>query len=214
MPAARSAGPSLCRRIILVEVVLAIALLALVPVAGRMLYTEDPLQKSDVLLVLAGEPAERWLEAFDLQRDGYAPRIVLSAGYRDSSVAMLDAKGIHIPSEGEIAQAALFKMGLSNRTVTVMPGFPDNTADEAQMFRRDALVHHWTSVIVVTSKLHTRRARFAFRRELAGTGVRVLVRASRYDDDNPNWWWTKRRTIRGVVYELPKLVAYGLGLGA
>ena len=191
-----------------------LVVLALVPFAGRMLYHEDAIDKSDVLFVLAGEPARRWLEACDLQREGYAPRIILSAGYRDTAVVALERSGVHIPSEGELAQWALLKLGVPETTVIVMPGFPDNTADEGRLFRNEALEHHWRSVIVVTSRLHTRRAGFAIRRELAGTGIRVLVRASRYDDDNPNVWWTKRRTIRAVLYELPKLIAYSLGLGA
>ncbi len=214
MSAASADRSTLCRRILLVEVAIVLVLLALVPFAGRILYHEDPIQKSDVLFVLAGEPAERWLEALDLQRDGYAPRIVLSAGFRDAAVVALEQKHVHIPTEGEVARAALLQLGLPATAVSVMPGFPDNTAEEGHLFRDEALQNHWHSVIVVTSKLHTRRAGLAIRRELSGTGIRVLVRASRYDDNNPNVWWTKRRTLRDVLYEFPKLIAYELGAGA
>jgi uncharacterized SAM-binding protein YcdF (DUF218 family) len=214
MPDADRDRSLLCRRALLVEVVIAIVLLAIVPFAGRMLYHQDAIEKADVLFVLAGEPAQRWLEAYDLQREGYAPRIVLSAGYREPAVDALERRGVHIPSEGELARDALIALGAPQGSVSVMPGFPDNTADEGRLFRIEARANHWTSVIVVTSKLHTRRAGFAIRRELGDTNIRVLVRASRYDDDNPSVWWMKRRTIRTVLYEFPKLVAYGLGLGA
>lgn len=214
MPAAGFDRSTLCRRIVLLELSILLLLVMLVPFAGRLLYREDPIQKSDVLFVPAGEPAKRWLEAYDLHRQGIAPEIVLSAGRRDSAVVALERASVHLPSEGELARAALIELGVSQSAVVVMPGFPDNTADEGRVFRSEAIRHRWTSVIVVTSKLHTRRAGLAIRRELAGTNVRVLVRASRYDDDDERVWWTKRRTIRTVLFELPKLVAYELGLGA
>ena len=74
--------------------------------------------------------------------------------------------------------------------------------------------NRWHRLIIVTSKYHVRRARFALRRELAGTGVEVEVRGSRYDDVNPDRWWTRRADWRWVLSEGGKLVAYELGLGA
>ena len=52
------------------------------------------------------------------------------------------------------------------------------------------------------------------RRELDGTSIRIVVRPTRYDDTDPARWWQRRRTIRDVMTELPKLVAYLLGLGS
>jgi uncharacterized SAM-binding protein YcdF (DUF218 family) len=68
-------------------------------------------------------------------------------------------------------------------------------------------------VIVVTSKLHTRRAAFAMRRAIEGTPVRIVMRSSRYDEDDPSRWWRRRSSIRNVMHEVPALVAYLLGLG-
>jgi uncharacterized SAM-binding protein YcdF (DUF218 family) len=96
----------------------------------------------------------------------------------------------------------------------VVPGRPDNTAEEADQLRDVALARGWRTVIVVTSKLHTRRSSVALRRSFRDTPVRIVMRATRYDDDDPARWWRKRRTIRNVVYEFPKLVAYLIGLGA
>ena len=69
-------------------------------------------------------------------------------------------------------------------------------------------------MIVVSSRYHLRRARFAFRRELDDTGVEVVMRGSRYDTVNPERWWTTRSDLRWMLSEGPKLVAYLLGLGA
>ena len=73
--------------------------------------------------------------------------------------------------------------------------------------------HHWRRVIIVTSKYHTRRAAFAFRRGLEGTGAEVVMRASRYDSSDPARWWRNRSDFRFASSEWQKLIAYRLGLG-
>lgn len=192
---------------------LLVALVALLPFAGRLLYREDPLERADAVFALAGERVIRWLEASELLREGWAPRVVLGAGYRDVAERSLIDRGVVIASEGEVARSAMLQLGHRADAVEVLPGFPDNTAAEGQLLRAHALARRWTTIIVVTSKLHTRRAGFAIEHAMAGTGVKIIVRSSRYDDDNPTWWWMKRRTLRTVLAELPRLIAYVLGLG-
>jgi uncharacterized SAM-binding protein YcdF (DUF218 family) len=202
----------IARRILLIQLVCLLALLALTPFAGRALYREDPLENADAVFVLAGERVTRWLEAHTLVREGRAALIVLSGGYREALERGLIARGVRIPSEGDVARAALIQLGHAPQEVEVLEP-SDNTAAEGMLLRREALARRWSRVIVVTSKLHTRRAGFAMRRALEGTNVRVIVRASRFDEDDPARYWRKRRTIRMMLTEFPKLVAYLLGLG-
>jgi uncharacterized SAM-binding protein YcdF (DUF218 family) len=212
----RSGSPqgraAVCRRILLIELLLVLAALAAAPFAGRLAYAEDPLAPGDAILALAGEHTVRWLEAGDLRNEGWAPKILLSAGYRERAERELSRRGIRIPSEGEVARDALLQMGHPEDSVEVMPGYPDNTAAEGVLLREKALSHAWSQVIVVTSKLHSRRAGFAIRRELRGSGVTIIMRTSRHDDDDPARWWTKRRTARMLLSELPKLLAYLVGM--
>jgi uncharacterized SAM-binding protein YcdF (DUF218 family) len=98
--------------------------------------------------------------------------------------------------------------------IVVLPGRPDSTAAEASALRDYALGHRWHRVIVVTSKLHTRRAAFAMRRAVADTPIRIVMRSTRYDEDEPARWWRRRGTVRRVMYEVAALVAYLFGLGA
>lgn len=203
---------AVCRHILLLQFIVLLVLLSAAPFAGRLAYAEDPLAPADAILVLAGERTVRWREAADLRREGWAPRIVLSAGYRERAEQELVAGGIRIPSEGEVARDALLQMGHPADSVEVLPGFPDNTAAEGVLLREMASRRGWSRVIVVTSKLHSRRAGFAVRREMEGTGVAILMRASRHDDDEPSRWWTKRRTTRMLWNELPKLAAYIVGV--
>lgn len=203
---------SICRGLLVAQLALLAFVLCALPFAGRLLSHEDALQRSDAVFVLAGSRIVRWLEASDLVNEGWAPEIALGGGYRESLEKSLLARGVRIPSEGEVARGALIQLGHPPERVRIL-GYTDNTAEEARMLQREAAVRHWSRVIVVTSRLHTRRAGLAMRRAFAGTQTEIIMRASRYDDDDPAHYWRKRRTMRSLMSELPKLVAYWIGLG-
>ena len=198
--------------------VLALLLLAaagagwLVVSGGTYLHHEDPLQKADAIFVLGGARAERWLEAYELYRDGYAPIILLSPERPEAAEALVRSRGITFPSTPELQRAALVQLGVPAAAVLIGPGTVDNTAQEAELLRAIAGERHWRRAIVVTAKLHTRRAGFAMRRGVQGTGMEIVMRASRYDAAQPGRWWRSRPDIRFGASEWIKLVLYRLGL--
>jgi uncharacterized SAM-binding protein YcdF (DUF218 family) len=181
---------------------------------GRFLAHEDPLQKADAIVVLAGSLMERPLEAADLYIAGWAPRIVMTYGPSDPAVAALATRGVILPSEEDLARDALIKAGVPPAAFIVPARRHDNTAQEAQTISGLVREHGWRRVIVVSSKFHLRRAGFAFRRELGDTSVEVLMHGSRYDEANPARWWASRSDLRWMLSEGPKLIAYVLGLSA
>jgi uncharacterized SAM-binding protein YcdF (DUF218 family) len=191
----------------------AVGLICFLPFAGRFLVLEDPLVKTDALVVLAGARAERWLEAVDLYREGWAALIVLSPGRNDRVEEDIRRRGIYFPPEAELVRNAIMQLGVPAAAVSIVPASLDNTADEAAAIRQLAAASGWRSLTIVTSKYHSRRTRFAFAREFDDTPVRIVVRTSRYDDANPARWWRDRDDLRLVTSELQKLVAYRLGLG-
>jgi uncharacterized SAM-binding protein YcdF (DUF218 family) len=198
------------------RVLVAAAVLAAIlflPFAGRFLSRADALQHADVIMVLGGERIERWLEAVDLYKDGWAPAILISPGRVSPLEVQLLARGVRYPREGDLAHDAVLALGVPADKVTLPPGGVDNTAAEAALLRNTYPPGSIRRVIVVTSNYHVRRAGYAFRRELAPAGVEVIVRASRYDGATPARWWTRRQDIRFIMSELPKLAAYLAGLG-
>jgi uncharacterized SAM-binding protein YcdF (DUF218 family) len=190
-----------------------VAAILFLPFAGRFLSRTDPLQHADVIMVLAGARIERWLEAVDLYKEGWAPNILISPGQVSPLEVQLLARGVRYPREGDLAHDAVLALGVPADKVTLPPGGVDNTAAEAALLRTTYPPRSIRRVIVVTSSYHVRRAGYAFRRELGPAGVEVLVRASRYDEATPARWWTRRQDIRFIMSELPKLAAYLAGLG-
>lgn len=189
------------------------ALLCFLPFAGRYLVVQQPLERSDAIVVLAGARVERWLEAVDLFRAGWAPRIVLSRGRIESAEVRLQEMGIRFPADADLVRDAMVQMKVPADAITVLPESLDNTAQEAVAVRRMATASGWSRIIVVTSKYHSRRAGYAFAREFRGAPVRVVMRSTDYDTAVPSRWWTTRQDFRYVTSELQKLAAYRLGLG-
>ena len=192
-----------------VLVLLILAAVAL-PRLGGWLVVEDPLAKADAIYVLGGTRFERPLEAVDLYKAGWAPTIVLVQQVADWGELWLDEQGIKVASELQIQVELLERLGVPATAIEVL-GPQSSTADEADALLVTMRNHGWSSVIVVTSKQHTRRAGLSMRR-VVSEGVKVTVRASRYDRADVNRWWTNRSTLRFTLFETQRLAAYWLGL--
>ena len=198
--------------IVAVAAILSVASVWLGRHAGAWLVDEDPLAKSDAILVLAGTRLERPLEAADVFRQGWAPLIVMTDEAHEPAERLFDARGLHYPTKIVLARDILVKVGIPASAILLLQGENDSTAQESRSLRRLALERQWNRVIVITSKLHTRRAAYAIRREFAGLGVDVRLRASRYDRTDPQHWWADRATMRFMLLEWEKLFFYRLHL--
>jgi uncharacterized SAM-binding protein YcdF (DUF218 family) len=216
VPPTRIRAGGLLRRI-LVILVLAGAAFGVYAFAqlGPFLTREDPLAKADAIFVFAGTRMMRPLEAADLYLEGYAPHLVMTRDLQEETAFKdLVGRGHHFARDVERARELFLSWGIPRAAILIPDRLHDSTAAEAITLRELATQYGWRRVIAVTSKYHLRRAAFATRRELRGTGVEVIMRASRYDPMRPERWWTRRAEIRWVASELPKLAAYFLGLGA
>lgn len=182
------------------------------PRLGRWLVAEDALAPADVIFVLGGTYLERPLEAVDLYREGWAPTILLSREVVDYGEAALRARGVDVPNAADLQRQIMARLGVPASAIVVLPE-QTSTADESDALLAAARQHGWRRAIVVTSKQHTRRAGLAMRRKLAGTGVAVIVRASRYDGSDVEGWWRHRPTLRFTLFEWQRLLAYWLGIG-
>ncbi len=180
---------------------------------GSFLASEDELVKADAIFLFAGSQAERPLEAADLFQAGYAPVIVLTRPTEEPAVELLVKRGIVLPTRFSLMREVLDKLGIPDAAVVVPDRVHDNTAQEADTLRDLALSRGWRRVILVSSKYHLRRVRMASRRALRGTNVEVVLHASRYDPATPSRWWRHRSDLRQLLWEVPKVIGYAVGVG-
>jgi uncharacterized SAM-binding protein YcdF (DUF218 family) len=178
------------------------------PRLGSWLVAEDPLQKSDVIYVLGGSRMERPLEAADLYAEGWAPRVLLSRQLRDGGELALHARGISYPTEADLQRTMLASVGVPLDAIDILDDDQVSTSAEARALVTRAVQQHWMRIIVVTSKMHTRRAGLSLRRQLAPHGITLVTRASRYDSMDPEHWWRDRGDLRFTLFEYQKLGLY------
>jgi len=179
-------------RILAVMILCSVLLVLFAANAGRTLVVDSP-QRSDVILVLAGETECRPERALDLLRQGYADRVLIDVPaaariYDRTQVELAEQYVRHLPQAGSIAICPI--QGLSTR-------------DEAHDAER-CLAREGGRVLIVTSDFHTRRALSIFRHELRGKSFSI---AGAYDDTQfGTRWWTRRQWAKTLFEEWLRLL--------
>jgi uncharacterized SAM-binding protein YcdF (DUF218 family) len=174
---------------------------------GRWLVVQDPLQKAQAIVVLSGRMPMRALGAADLYRGGWAPQVWLTKNAEPGrTLGRLD-----IPFAGEEFYNAqvLVHQGVPPVAIHVLANPIVNTADEIAEIAASLPADGTGVVIIVTSKVHTRRVRTLWRR--LGHG-RAIVRASDNDPFEPERWWRTSGDALDVVRECLGLLNAWAGL--
>jgi uncharacterized SAM-binding protein YcdF (DUF218 family) len=177
---------------------------------GRWLVVEDPLAKARAIAVLSGGLPVRAMEAAKLYRQGYAPEVWLTHSLEPGE----SLKAMGIPFEGgeEVySTRVLIHEGVPATAIHVLEPAIVNTADEVSVISAALDREKNRSVIVVTSKPHTRRARLLWRK-LAPGECRAIVRAASDDPFDPQHWWRNTRDALDVVREVLGLMNAWAGL--
>jgi uncharacterized SAM-binding protein YcdF (DUF218 family) len=174
--------------------------------AARWLHHADAPQKSDAIVLLAGD-LTRTFEAAQLYREGYAPRVYISVAVHDSSSRLFEDAGIAITNAEDLARQVLLRKGVPDSAIAWLAKDMLSTATEAQATK--TLVDRGERrLLVVTSPYHTRRTGIIFHRAIPDADIRII--ASRYETF-PEDWWREQRASVSVILEVAKLTFYFLG---
>lgn len=168
---------------------------------GRSLIEQDPLERADVILVLAGDDrlGSRVSHAVKLFQDGYAPVLILSGnpiGWQTHGA--------------DIMQRQALALGVPEDRLIALKGSPDSTKEEAAAIVPDLLRRGVQRAILVTSSYHTRRAKRVFRATPGGERIQWIAAPAQDELFSPDRWWTRRRDARTFFYEGSKTIWYWL----
>jgi uncharacterized SAM-binding protein YcdF (DUF218 family) len=197
-------------RLLLVAGGAAVALL-FVTSAGRWLVVRDPLPaRADAIVIMAGGIGDRSLEAADLYRAGVAPKVVVTRERIDGGTLRLRARGVRLPESHDLLRLALESLGVPASAIVDLHRRNRSTESEARTIARWACAHRVTTLVVVTSRSHSRRARMILARAL-GPGIRLSMQPSRHDTFAASRWWRVRHAAKTVLSEYQKLANHWLG---
>jgi uncharacterized SAM-binding protein YcdF (DUF218 family) len=166
---------------------------------GRWLVAEDPLQKADAIAVLSGRMPSRALEAARVFKQGYAPRVWLT--HSTEPGATLAQWSIRYAGEEAYDKQILMHQGVPESAIEVLDPPIVNTADEMNTIGEKLREENGHTVILVTSKVHTRRVKVLWKRISCGDGE-AIVRGDSGDSFDPGRWWETTGGALDVVREV------------
>ena len=179
-------------------IVLAGATAAVFLTVGKWLVVEDPLTHADVIVVLSGRLPERAVEAARIYKAGYADQVWISPPVSPAE----DLKAMNISYLGEdfYNEKVLIAQGVPADAVRILDRPDANTEAEVRQTAADLRAMDYHSVIIVTSKPHTRRVRTIWWR-LVGSQPRMSVRFASDDSYDGAHWWLHTRDALDVLRE-------------
>src|SRR5438309_9580160 len=176
---------------------------------GCWLVAEDPLGKAIAIVVLSGAMPVRAIEAAKLYREGYAPEGWLTHSTEPADT--LQKMGIPFASEDHYNTLVLIHEGVPAEAIHILEPPIVNTADEVRVAALSLARAKGDAVILVTTKVHTRRVRLLWRRRVPGQG-RAIVRAASSDSFDPRHWWRTTSDALDVVREVLGVLNMWAGL--
>ncbi len=176
---------------------------------GRWLIVEDPLEKAQAIVVLSGRMPMRARDAARLYNAGYAPQVWLTRAVEPTA----SLQKMHIAYIGEdfFNTQVLMHEGVPSNAIHVLEQPINNTADEIAAIAAELERERGGAVIIVTTKVHTRRVRALWRKLSSGPG-RAIVRAAQADTFAPGHWWRSTSDSLDVVREILGLLNAWAGL--
>lgn len=172
--------------------------------AASFLRVDAP-EHADAILVLAGGSDDsRYWRAVELMKAGYAPQIILDAEEGGQKYGK---------SNAQLAREFLERIHAGNTSVCAV--YADSTYGETNDAARCLLSLSPSSVLIVTSDYHTRRAFSIFKARLPHYHWSIADAYAPVEDggnqrmagDN---WWKNRRWAKTVFEEWQKLIWWEL----
>lgn len=125
------------------------------------------------------------MEAADIYNDGYSKKILLTKEILPRSFEILLEKGVKIPEGYDINKIVLTSLGVSDDDIESLDKRVQSTYEEASAVKNFVRENGYDSLILVTSKTHSRRAYLTFRSCL-GNEIEIINKPTKYDDFNPD----------------------------
>jgi uncharacterized SAM-binding protein YcdF (DUF218 family) len=193
-------------------------LLGLVVLAGVLAYAgrgaifaalagfldiSTPPEPTDYVLILGGGRDTRPFVAAALWHKGYTQQILIPTA-RVSDEAARDGE----IAEHEIDRKVLQMRGVPAAAIVLLPGPVATTADEASALATFLEDHPQSTVTVVTTNLHTRRARWIFARTLGDRARQLRFVAAPTEGFGATTWWHYEEGWASYSIEYVKLGFY------
>ena len=197
-------------------IIVAIALIQLVAYRHRILiaigtylvYEQTP-QHADVIAIPANwdDTIVRARGGADLYTEGLAKVVFVPRMEPMEGLEEVRRRGIYVPENRDLLVNILEGMGVPLAAIETSAQEVTDTWDEAHEVSTFVEQKGYTSVLLVTSKYHSRRAYLIFKDALKDKASVISV-PSPYDPSDPEQWWKREKDMKRVIMEYQKLLLY------
>jgi uncharacterized SAM-binding protein YcdF (DUF218 family) len=210
------------RRPVWVALIALLALAGLAVLAHRpllraasqaLVVVDDPRERADAIVVVAGSTPSREETAAGLFRAGWAPRVLVSRQFVPGRVQRLIDMGIRrLDFQGE-SVAALQRYGVPRDAIVTLDQPVEITETELRAVAALARDRGWRRLILVTTPFHARRVQLIWRRE-SGGAIEGRLAAVPDECAGEDAWWRRRRCSEAVLHEYLGLLALYLHISS
>lgn len=170
---------------------------------ATFLIREDSLQTADALFVLSGGGYDRGNEAVNIYHQGYVKSIVCTGGNPVYEFRVFNIDTL----ESDMTVANLKRQQIPDSAIVVLRE-GTSTNEEAAIIFNYCKQHQLKRIMVLSSKIHSRRVKKVFAKQFNSEPVEIIVRgafSSRYDE---MLWWQSEDGLIALNNEWLKTVYY------
>jgi len=180
-------------------------------IMGDIIVIEDKAPPADAVVVLNTgiEYYPRLIQAAALYRQKKAEYIVINGNRKTDVLRDLEARGFKTCCPWYSDFVSILSMfGVpDDKIIPISIEDAYDTVSEAEAVGRELIERKWTMVIITTSKYHTRRAKFIWRK-MFDDQLTIYMVSAKTDPYDPHNWWRDGRQIRWVLAEYGAWIYY------
>ena len=171
---------------------------------GRLIVVDENPPRSDAVVILntGVEYYPRLIQAADLYRQELAQNVVINGNRKTDTLRDLERKGFKKCCPWYADSVSILTMlGVpEDKIIRISIEDAYDTVGEADAVGRELIKRKLTTVIITTSKYHTRRAKFIWQKRHENR-LTIFMVSAKIDPYDPNNWWKSGRQIRWVLAE-------------
>jgi uncharacterized SAM-binding protein YcdF (DUF218 family) len=176
---------------------------------GEYLVCQHPLQPADIIVIPAhwDEIIVRAKGGADLYHKGLAKIVFVPRMKPMEGLEEIRQRGIAIPENRDLFIDVLEGLGVPLAAIETSSQEVASTWDEARVAHQYIEQRGYDSVLLVTSKYHSRRAYLIFKDAFKEKATVISV-PSPYDPYDPEGWWKREQDRKKVILEYQKILVH------